>query len=73
MKTLERLWELGLISFFRGKSFAGDEKEIRGEAVHVELRNPDNWDWNQPRSNEWVQAAATGKGRDVYLANEQII
>lgn len=68
IKTLENLRERGLVSFFRGTAFSGEEQEIRGDAVLVELRNPDNWDWNQPRSIEWVQVGATGKGRDTYLA-----
>lgn len=72
IKTLESLWEQGLVSFFRGTAFSGEEQEIRGEGVRAELRNPKNWDWNQPRTTEWVQVAATGKGRDLYLTGETI-
>jgi hypothetical protein len=57
----------GLIAFYRGSSYSGEEAELLPAEASAALADDGAWEWRRARPAEFIQVAATGKGRVVYL------
>ena len=72
MRITELLRELvrdDFVKLYLGTEFAGEEVEVPAERVAEALANSENWNWDRPRGSEFLQVAATGKGRVAYLTD----
>jgi hypothetical protein len=59
----------GLIEFFSGDAFSGEERPVPCQKIDAELANASNWDPNSPLSAGHSRYLSTTKGEAAYYKN----
>jgi hypothetical protein len=68
--VVRQLLEDGLITFYRGREFGGEEVILQPEEAHHVLSKDSNWEWNAPTLPEHIRLIATDKGDEAYYSGK---
>lgn len=66
--ALLELLRMGIVEFYVGSVFSGEQVLLPGDRVAGELSEPLNWDEMIPTMERGVRVTATESGRERYLA-----
>ena len=71
--ALLHLMQEGLVEFFAGAHFSGEQAPLSPEAVERELSDPRNWDAQLPPTERHLRFVATELGRDRYFGRRKVV